>query len=469
MSSSSRVILALAAGAILGASVTLTHAVLAERQAAQATGLPFDDLRSFVQILDKVKAEYVEPVDDKTLLQNALRGMLAGLDPHSAYLDKSEFKDMNVVTTGKFGGLGIEVQLQGGLVRVVSPIDDTPAAKAGIKPGDLIVKIDDAPVQGMTINDAVSKMRGEPGTKVKLLVVRDNTPQPLTFDLKRDVIKVSSVRGRMLEPGYAYVRISQFQIDTGKSFDDLLAKLKKQSGGELKGLVLDLRNNPGGVLNAAVDVSDALLEKGPIVSIRGRDPASNHEFDATRGDDLDGRPLVVLVNGGSASAAEIVAGALQDQHRGVLVGSKTFGKGSVQTIVPLQNDDAIKLTTARYYTPSGRSIQAEGIVPDVVLQPVKVSKLDGGDNDGFIKEADLKGRLDNPNAKPAAKPGEKQPEAAPAPADGGGDSSAVQPGAAKDGDNLQLSDYELFEALNLLKGLSIARATGDAALNVAQH
>jgi carboxyl-terminal processing protease len=462
MSSSSRVILALAAGAILGASVTLTHAVLAERQAAQATGLPLDDLRSFVQILDKVKAEYVEPVDDKTLLQNALRGMLSGLDPHSAYLDKTEFKDMNVVTTGKFGGLGIEVQLQGGLVKVVSPIDDTPAAKAGIKPGDLIVKIDDAPVQGMSINDAVTKMRGEPGTKVKLIVVRENAPQPLTFELKRDVIKVSSVRGRMLEPGYAYVRISQFQIDTGKSFEDTLAKLKKQSGGELKGLVLDLRNNPGGVLNAAVDVSDALLDKGPIVSIRGREATSNHEFDATRGDDLDGRPLVVLVNGGSASAAEIVAGALQDQHRGVLVGSKTFGKGSVQTIVPLQNDDAIKLTTARYYTPSGRSIQAEGIVPDVILQPVKVSKADG-DNDGFIKEADLKGRLDNPNAKPAAK-GDKTE----APADGT-DSSTVQPGAAKDGDNLQLSDYELFEALNLLKGLSIARLTTDPTVNVASH
>jgi len=465
MSSSSRVILALAAGAVLGASVTLTHAVLAERQAAAATGLPLDDLRSFVQILDKVKAEYVEPVDDKTLLQNALRGMLSGLDPHSAYLDKTEFKDMNVVTTGKFGGLGIEVQLQGGLVRVVSPIDDTPAAKAGIKPGDLIVKIDDAPVQGMTINDAVNKMRGEPGTKVKLIVVRDNTPQPLTFDLKRDVIKVSSVRGRMLEPGYAYVRISQFQIDTGKNFDDTLAKLKKQAGGELKGLVLDLRNNPGGVLNAAVDVSDALLDKGPIVSIRGRDPGSNHEFDATRGDDLDGRPLVVLVNGGSASAAEIVAGALQDQHRAILVGSKTFGKGSVQTIVPLQNDDAIKLTTARYYTPSGRSIQAEGIVPDVALQPVKVSKLDGVDGDGFIKEADLKGRLDNPNAKKSDK--DKQPDARQP--DAGADSSAVQPGAAKDGDNLQLSDYELFEALNLLKGLSIARATSDGSVNLASH
>ena len=451
--------LALAAGAVIGAGATLTHGVLAERQAAQSQTLPLDDLRSFVQILDKVKADYVEPVDDKTLLQNALRGMLSGLDPHSAYMDKDEFKDMNVVTTGKFGGLGIEVQMAGGLVKVVSPIDDTPAAKAGIKPGDLIVKIDDAPVQGMSINDAVTKMRGDPGTKVKLIVVRDNTPQPLTFDLKRDVIKVSSVRGRMLEPGYAYVRISQFQTDTGKNFEETIAKLKKQSGGELKGMVLDLRNNPGGVLNAAVDVSDALLEKGPIVSIRGREPESNHEFDATRGDDLDGKPLVVLVNGGSASAAEIVAGALQDQHRGVLVGTKTFGKGSVQTIIPLQNDDAIKITTARYYTPSGRSIQAEGIVPDVTLQPVKVSKLDGADGDGFIKEADLKGRLDNPNAKKgddkAKAKGDAAPEADAKPdADGPKNPDATQ----ASGDNLQLSDYELFEALNLLKGLSIARA-----------
>lgn len=464
MSSSSRVALALTAGVVLGASITLTHGVWAERQAAlsaQAQQIQDrDDLRGFVEVLNKVKADYVEPIDDKTLLQNAMRGMLSGLDPHSAYMDKEEFKDMNVVTTGKFGGLGIEVQMQGGLVRVVSPIDDTPAAKAGIKPGDLIVKIDDAPVQGMSINDAVNKMRGEPGTKVKLIVVRDATPQPLTFDLKRDVIKVASVRGRMLEPGYAYIRISQFQTDTGKAFDDLLTKLKKQSGGELKGLVLDLRNNPGGVLNAAVDVSDALLEKGPIVSIRGRDAESNHEFDATPGDDLDGKPLVVLVNGGSASAAEIVAGALQDQHRGILVGTKTFGKGSVQTIIPLQNEDAIKITTARYYTPSGRSIQAEGITPDVALQPVKVSKLDQPDGDGFIKEADLKGRLDNPNAKPGDK--SLQPKEGDKPESGdqskAGEGNPKPQDAAKGDGDLQLSDYELFEALNLLKGLAIARA-----------
>ena len=461
MSSSSRVLLALAAGVVLGASITITHGVLAERQAAQSqAGLPFDDLRSFVQILDKVKAEYVEPVDDKTLLQNALRGMLSGLDPHSTYMNKEEYKDMNVVTTGKFGGLGIEVQMQDGLVKVITPIDDTPASKAGIKPGDLIVKIDDSPVQGMSLNDAVSKMRGDKDTKVKLVVVRESAQQPLTFDLKRDLIKVTSVRGRLLEPGYAYVRISQFQIDTGENFVDMVTKLKKQNGAPLKGMVLDLRNNPGGLLDAAVKISDALLEKGPIVSIRGRDPENTREFDATPGDVLDGKPLVVLVNGGSASAAEIVAGALQDQRRGILVGTKTFGKGSVQTIIPLQNDDAIKLTTARYYTPSGRSIQAEGIVPDVVLQPVKISKIDGLDGDGFIKEADLKGRLDNPNAKPAPKAGDKdKADKVPDAAKPDPDSAKATTDAAKpDGDNLQLSDYELFEGLNLLKGLSIARA-----------
>ncbi len=457
MPSRYRVPAAIAVSFFVGATVTLTHGVLAEKQAATAAsgGLPLDDLRNFVEVLNKVKADYVEPVDDKTLLENAMRGMLSGLDPHSGYLDKEEFKDMNEITTGKFGGLGIEVQAANGVVKVVSPIDDTPAAKAGIKPGDLIVKIDDQVVKGLSLNDAVTKMRGDPGTKVVLTVVREGAAAPLIFDLKRDTIKVTSVRSRELEPGYAYIRIASFQTGTGKSLNDEIAKQKKLAGGTLKGVVLDLRNNPGGVLNGAVEVSDAFLEKGPIVSIRGRDKDSNHEFDATPGDELNGAPMVVLVNGGSASAAEIVAGALQDQHRAVLLGSKTFGKGSVQTIMPMQNETAIKITTARYYTPSGRSIQAEGIVPDIVIEPVKVTRIDQSDVVEAIHEADLKGRLDNPDEKKKATAAAAAGAAAAAAVKATTDDSKPDDADKKD---LAVSDYELFQALNLLKGLAIARS-----------
>jgi len=444
MASSIRVPLALAAGVVFGVGATLTHSVFAEKR-APLEALPLKDLQTFVQVMERVKSDYVEPVKDEALLENAVRGMLAGLDPHSAYLDKEEYRDLNTTTTGKFGGLGIEVQLQNGLVRVVSPIDDTPAAKAGVKAGDFIVKIDDTPVKGLSLQDAVQKMRGDPGTKITLTIVRENTPAPLVLDMKRDLIKVASVRGKMIEPGYGYVRISQFTGTTGKNLEDELAKLKKDT--KLKGLVLDLRNNPGGLLNAAIDVSDDFLQKGLIVSIKGREADSTREFSASAGDMLDGKPLVVLVNGGSASAAEIVAGALQDQKRGILVGQKTFGKGSVQTILPLPNDTAIKITTARYYTPSGRSIQAEGIVPDVMIQPVKVSKLDPAEAADGIHEADLKGRLDNPNAKPAD--GKDK-------ADGASAADAAK--AAQDQEaQLAVTDYELYEALNLLKGLSIAQ------------
>ena len=453
MSSSTRVSLALLAGVVFGVSATLTHSVFAEKQAPVET-LPLKDLQTFVEILNRVKSDYVEPVKDETLLENAVRGMLAGLDPHSSYLDKEEYKDLNASTTGKFGGLGIEVQLKDGLVKVVSPIDDTPAAKAGVKAGDLIVKIDDTPVKGLTLQDAVSKMRGDPGTKIVLTLVRENAPAPLVLELKRDYIKVASVKGRSIEPGFGYIRISQFTSTTGKNLSDELAKLKKE--GPLKGLVLDLRNNPGGLLTAAVDVSDEFLNKGGIVSIKGRDADSTRAFDASVGDALDGKPLVVLVNGGSASAAEIVAGALQDQKRGVLIGTKTFGKGSVQTILPLNNDSAIKITTARYYTPSGRSIQAEGIVPDVTIQPLKISKLDPSEVGEGVHEADLKGRLDNPNAKPPA-------DAAKDSKDAKADDKAKGKDGKKEGPepinvaDLAVNDYELYEALTLLKGLSVAQ------------
>jgi len=447
MSSSTRVSLALLAGVVFGVSATLTHGVFAEKQ-APAEALPLKDLQTFVEILNRVKSDYVEPVKDETLLENAVRGMLAGLDPHSSYLDKAEYKDLNASTTGKFGGLGIEVQLSNGLVKVVSPIDDTPAAKAGVKAGDLIVKIDDTPVKGLTLQDAVTKMRGDPGTKIVLTLVRESQPAPLVLELKRDYIKVASVRGRSIEPGFGYVRISQFTATTGKNLSEELAKLKKE--GELKGLVLDLRNNPGGLLTAAVDVSDEFLNKGAIVSIKGRDADSTRAFDASVGDALDGKPLVVLVNGGSASAAEIVAGALQDQKRGVLIGSKTFGKGSVQTILPLNNDSAIKITTARYYTPSGRSIQAEGIVPDVTIQPLKISKLDPSELGEGVHEADLKGRLDNPNAKAEDKAADKAKD------EKKDDKKDGKPEPINVAD-LAVNDYELYEALNLLKGMSITQ------------
>ncbi|AXQ27417.1 S41 family peptidase [Solimonas sp. K1W22B-7] len=437
--------LVLAAGIAIGTGITLTQGVLADKAAAKPEPLPFRDLQTFVEILNRVKSDYVEPVDDKTLLENAVRGMLAGLDPHSAYLDEKEFKDINISTTGKFGGLGIEVQMQNGFVRVVSPIDDTPAFKAGIQPGDLIIKIDEVSVKGLSLAEAVEKMRGDPGTKVTLTIAREGANAPVIVDLTRAEIKVASVKSKLLESGMGYIRISSFTTETGGALEREMAKLKKDNEGELKGLVLDLRNNPGGVLDAAVKVSDAFLEKGPVVSIKGRELASAREFDARPGDLINGAPIVVMINGGSASASEIVAGALQDQKRAVVVGSKSFGKGSVQTIMPLQSDAAIKLTTARYYTPNGRSIQGEGIEPDIVIRQLKVAKDEQQAAFEGIEEADLKGSLSNDKVK------KKDKEAALK-------DKEVKAKEAKDAEQLAESDYSLYEALNLLKGLVIARS-----------
>ena len=434
--------LLLAAGIAIGAGISMTQGVLADK--AKPEALPFKDLQTFVEILNRVKTDYVEEVDDKTLLENAVRGMLTGLDPHSAYLDEKEFKDMNISTTGKFGGLGIEVQMQNGFVRVVSPIDDTPAAKAGVQPGDLIIKIDETSVKGLSLNEAVEKMRGEPGTKVTLTIARENATAPVILLLTRAVINVASVRSKMLDPGLGYVRISSFTVETGNTLDKELAKLKKEAGGELKGLVLDLRNNPGGVLDAAVKVSDAFLQKGGIVSIKGREATASREFGATPGDALNGQPIVVMINGGSASASEIVAGALQDQKRAVVVGSKSFGKGSVQTVMPLQSEAAIKLTTARYYTPNGRSIQGEGIDPDIVIRSLKVSKDETENGFEPIAEADLKGSLINDKSS------KKDKEAA-------AKEKEAREKQAKDAEQLAESDYALYEAVNLLKGLVISK------------
>ncbi len=435
MRPSLRVPLALCAGLVIGVSVALTHGVFADKQAPQVDTLPLSQLQNFVAILNRVKSDYVEPVSDKKLLDAALHGMLSGLDPHSSYLDQDEYKDMNAVTSGKFGGLGIEVTAQHGVVRVVSPIDDTPADRAGIKTGDLIVKINDTAVSGMSLTDAVDKMRGAPGTKITLTIIRKNAPKPIVVTITREIIHVKSVRSKMLEPGYGYVRISQFSSDTGDALVKQIKALQKDDGGKLKGLVLDLRNNPGGVLTAAVQVSDAFISKGPIVSIRGRDADSNHVWNATAGDLLNGAPMVALVNGGSASASEIVSGALKDDHRALIVGTRTFGKGSVQTIMPLSNGTAIRVTTARYYTPSGHSIQGEGILPDIQVEPAKLS---GGDDSGLsIHESDLSDHLDNPDLK----------------AFGGKQTAAQKTDAIEK--KLADDDYQLYQSLTLLKGLAI--------------
>ncbi|MEW6445777.1 MAG: S41 family peptidase [Pseudomonadota bacterium] len=427
----------LATGAALGFGLTFGVGVLAQREAAPSTeALPIEELRAFTDVYARIKADYVETVDDKTLLTHAIRGMLSGLDPHSTYLDVAEFKDLQAGTTGTFGGLGIEVGMEDGFVKVIAPIDDTPAQRAGIHAGDLIIRLDEKPVQGMSLNDAVKIMRGEPGTKIKLTVVRKGQEKPLEITLERDVIRVKSVKSRMLEPGYAYVRITQFQSQTAEQLILALEKAQQEAGGTLKGLVLDLRNNPGGVLQASVGVADAFLDDGLVVYTDGRVKDSRMRYGAHQGDVLNGAPMVVLVNGGSASASEIVAGALQDHKRALIMGSKTFGKGSVQSIQELSGGGAVKLTTARYYTPNGRSIQAEGIVPDIVLPQIKVDKIE---EDGQrIKEADLSRHLDNPNGKPT-KPDETKPAAA----------------NGEDGKPLAQSDYALFEALNMLKGMVI--------------
>jgi len=424
-------------GLLAGLSLSIGNGVFAEREAVTVPGgLPVEELRTFSDVFGRIKNDYVEDVADKVLLENAIRGMLSGLDPHSAYLDQEQFKELQVGTSGEFGGLGIEVGMEDGFVKVIAPIDDTPAQRAGIQAGDLIIRLDDTPVKGLTLNEAVKIMRGKPGTVLKLTVVREGVEQPLKIDIKRDVIKVKSVKQRALEPGFGYVRISQFQSKTAENMVDAIDTLKKDAGGSLKGLVLDLRNNPGGVLNGAVAVSDAFLKKGLIVYTEGRVNDSKLRFNATPDDVLDGAPMVVLVNQGSASASEIVSGALQDHKRAIIVGSRTFGKGSVQTILPLSNGTAVKLTTARYYTPSGRSIQAEGIQPDIKLEQVRVSAVEAPLEP--IKEADLSRHLTNGDAKKASKTGaEKEQD--------------------KEEKSLAQTDYQLYEALNLLKGLAIQR------------
>jgi len=424
-------LLAASTALVIGFAVGIATVV----QADEETQLPIDEIRLMSQVLERIKQSYVEEVTDEQLLESAIEGMLSALDPHSDYLTPDDFKELRESTSGEFGGLGIEITLDTtGFVKVVAPIDDTPAYRAGMQSGDLITQIDDTPVKGMTINDAVGLMRGKPGTSLVLTVVRQGEMAPLDVELTRAVIKVTSVRHRMLEPGFGYIRISQFQERTGPDFEDALNELHADADNQLKGLVLDLRNNPGGVLQASVEVVDNLISEGLIVYTEGRIANSDSRFVARKRDPSKGVNLVVLINGGSASASEIVAGALQDHGRGLIIGTQSFGKGSVQTILPLDKDHALKLTTARYYTPSGRSIQGQGIVPDII---VKQGTLTQNDNDPFYKESDLAGALVNPDGE----------------TDGETDGDDKEKSVTEPSD-----DYQLYQAVMVLKGIAILNA-----------
>ncbi|MEW6589746.1 MAG: S41 family peptidase [Pseudomonadota bacterium] len=455
------------AGLLAGAALTLNLSAIANKDAQ--TALPVEELRAFTDVFARIKNDYVDPVEDKKLITEAINGMLTGLDPHSAYLDADAFKDLQVGTQGEFGGLGIEVGMEDGFVKVVSPIEDTPAFKAGVKAGDLIIKLDETPVKGMTLNDAVKRMRGKPGTPIKLTISRKGVDKPLVLTLTRAVIKIRSVKSTMLDPGYGYVRVTQFQEHTGELLVEALNKLYKENKAPLKGLILDLRNDPGGLLNGAVAVTAAFVKPDSlVVYTEGRTEDAKMRLTASREHYLRPMqmdylknlpagvkdvPMVVLVNSGSASASEIVAGALQDHKRAVVMGTRTFGKGSVQTILPIGNGTAIKLTTARYYTPSGRSIQAKGIEPDIVVEDPSMPE---SEDDLRIREADLDKHLANPAGAPAQEPAKKPADTLKAPTEqpGGGKERKPAP-ALEPGEVVSKNDFQVNQALNLLKGLQI--------------
>ena len=404
-------------------------------QQTELLPLPLDEVRMFTEALDRIRMAYVEEIDDKTLLENAIRGMLAGLDPHSAYMAGQEYDALQETTSGEFGGLGIEVGRENGYIKVISPIDDTPADRAGIEAGDLIIQIDNKPLRELTPEEAANMMRGEPGTEVTVTIAREGM-EPFELSVVREVIAITSVRSRILEPGYAYVRIAQFRLNTGEELEDELRELYAEHG-ELKGVVLDLRNNPGGVLQASVRVVDAFIEEGSIVSTKGRLGGNDMTFSASLATIAPDVPLAVLVNNGSASASEIVAGALQDHGRAVVMGTQSFGKGSVQTVLPLDDTRAIKLTTSLYYTPSGRSIQAQGITPDIIVGDAFVTRRSRSISQ--YNEADLPGRLANGNGEETVDSDEEMAEAL---------ISAEQ---------VLVTDYPLNEALNVLKGVNAFR------------
>lgn len=400
--------------------------------AAEKGLLPLDDLRTFTRVFDDIRNGYVEEVDDATLLEYAIKGMLSELDPHSRFLDASNFDSLKESTTGQYGGLGIEVGMEDGYVKVISPIDDTPASKAGIEPGDLIIQIDEDSVKGKSLDEAIELMRGEKGSKIKLKVAREGLDSPLEIELERDYIKVTSVRSRLIDDQFGLVRIAQFQIPTGDDFVKAVEKLKTEAD-TLKGLIVDLRNNPGGVLRSSVKVADALLDGGQVVYTEGRIKGASTEYDAEAGDISDGLPVIVLINGGSASASEIVAGAWQDHGRALLLGTRSFGKGSVQSVIPLSKKKAIKLTTSLYFTPNGHSIQAQGIKPDIEVERARVTAIKPR---ARVTEADLSGHLSNAD---------------------GGDESKAEDRKRQQEQNRKLleSDNQLYEAVNILKGIAL--------------
>jgi carboxyl-terminal processing protease len=411
----------------------------------------YRQLNLFSEVFERVRADYVEEVTDEQLVESAINGMLSQLDPHSSYLNQKNFRDMQVQTRGEFGGLGIEVTMENGLVKVVSPIDDTPAARAGLKPNDLITHIDGDQVMGLTLPEAVEKMRGLVNSQIKLTIRRESK-ESFDVTLTRAMVKIQSVKSRLEQDTIGYIRITSFNEQTDSGLQSAVKSLKSAAGNKLTGYILDLRNNPGGLLDQAVAVSDDFLEKGEIVSTRGRKNEEGQRYNAKPGDIANGLPIVVLINGGSASASEIVAGALQDHHRAIILGTKSFGKGSVQTIIPLAGHGAMRLTTARYYTPSGRSIQAKGIEPDILVEPAKIERIAA--NTAGRREADLRGALKNtdrtaPEKAPDAKepPPGAPPGATPTPQP---EASSVDPtvmGTAE--------DYQLARAIDMLKGVAL--------------
>ena len=436
---------AAAAATIVWLLVPAAMAAEPAKPQQQSNSDTYRQLDLFGEVFERVRADYVEEVSDEQLVESAINGMLSALDPHSSYMNAKSFRDMQVQVRGEFGGLGIEVTMENGIVKVVSPIDDTPAARGGLKPGDYITHINGEPVSGMNLNDAVERMRGPVNSEIKLTIRREGR-DPFDVKLNRAIVKIQSVKSHLEGNDIGYVRITSFNEQTDSGLTNAMKALKKQAGDKLAGIVLDLRNNPGGLLDQAIAVSDDFLEQGEIVSTRGRHPEDGARYNARQGDITNGLPVVVLINGGSASASEIVAGALQDHHRAVILGTKSFGKGSVQTIIQLPGHGAMRLTTARYYTPSGRSIQAKGIDPDIVVEPAKIEKLAA---EKGIHESDLRGALKNTDPTNAAKPGTNIPPGT-TPATPEEESTGVDPnvlGTAK--------DYQLARALDMLRGVAL--------------